>query len=164
MSKRQTYSADLKNKIMERLSSGESVALLSCQTGVPESTLRGWAHSRKEAEDLLQPEEYCRLQKEEFVKGAWRVISTGLCLLERRMLRALQKEEQFDALTDQILCCDELSAEERKAALRELAALRLEDINKIKSVVSSLYDKQSSACGSEQPEESHGFEDFDDEE
>ena len=69
--------------------------------------------------------------------------------MERRLNRAIEKEEELDLFIDEVYAADkeEISPEEKKSLASKLRALQIQDIKALTTAVATLYDKRALAQG-----------------
>ncbi len=96
--------------------------------------------------------EYVKLrsQKEqEFSDKASEIIDKGLILLQRRMNRAINEEENLDLLIDEIFATDkeELTQDEKNRLVTKIRAMQLQDVKALTTAIGTLYDKRALARG-----------------
>ena len=140
------YNDDVREKALALLTVNNSVSAVAGELGIPEATLRSW----KKAADEDPDGEFAKvraIKKGEFVNDAWRVIGLGINLLGRRLKRALENEDQIDALEREAYAAERLGVDNRKKIAANLAAIRCEDISKVSAVIGTLYDKQALLAG-----------------
>lgn len=85
--------------------------------------------------------------KKKFVNDAWRLIDKTKTLLERRLDRAIESEDELDRLVEEICRLDnkDLTNEQRKALYSRIKSLKLEQAKELAVVLGTLYDKQALA-------------------
>ena len=95
-------------------------------------------------------EKLCNETKESFSESASKLIDKGLNLLNRRFDRALEHEEELDAMIDEIAGTSTLvlTAAEKTALISKLKALQLQDVKAITTAIGTLFDKRALADGS----------------
>ena len=171
MARGQKYNDDIKEKAFALLAVNNNVQEVAKQLDLPYNTVKTWekkflkeaeeqqkvkaeAENNQEAEDNqdtnLRTENLVELRnkkKKEFVDSSWNIISKAQTLLERRITRALEKEDELDSLVSEIEQLDykDLSQEQRKALHRKMAAIKVEDVGKLATMLGTLYDKQALA-------------------
>lgn len=84
-----------------------------------------------------------------FIKNSWEILSLSQTLLKKRLKRAEKNEKAIDMLIEEISSIPqgELSDEERHSIAKNLAALKIDDMSKLSTVISSVYDKAALAEG-----------------
>lgn len=110
------------------------------------STVKGIVDIHKDDPEFEQ----LRTEKmAEFSNKAAEVIQKGLVLLNRRLDRALDHEDDLDVLIDEIFATDkeELSQDEKNRLVVKIRALQLQDIKAITTAIGTLYDKKALADG-----------------
>ncbi len=139
------YSEDIRERALALVASGHTRAYAAERVGASESAVRSWvAASMKD-----DPEELAKLREKKklaFAARAWADMEASERLIRRRIKAA---NAQLDAL-EAIICeasREELSEEERRALLRKLAAVKIDDIGKLATVMGVLYDKSELAAG-----------------
>lgn len=165
------FNDDIKEKAFALLATNNNAKVVADTLGLKYTTVKTWekkflkeaeeqqkakaeAENNQEAEDKqdtnLRTESLVELRnkkKKEFVDSSWNIISKAQELLERRITRALENEDQLDDLVKEIEQLDyqDLNQEQRKALYRKMAAIKIEDIGKLATTLGTLYDKQALA-------------------
>lgn len=165
------FNDDIKEKAFALLATNNNAKVVADTLGLKYTTVKTWekkflkeaeeqqkvkaeAENNQEAEDNqdtnLRTENLVELRnkkKKEFVDSSWNIISKAQTLLERRITRALEKEDELDSLVTEIEQLDykDLSQEQRKALHRKMAAIKVEDVGKLATMLGTLYDKQALA-------------------
>lgn len=144
MARGKKYDLANKEKALALMAASNNLEETSRQLNIPVTTLHTW---KKEAETKSQ--EFAELRnkrKQDFINSAWDGIDRSKKLLLRKLERALTDEEKLDALLSEFKSMDkDLSKEQRSAMYKTFAALKLEDIGKLTTVLGTLYDKQALA-------------------
>ena len=167
---------EIKEKAFALLATGESVAATAKTLGLKYSTVKTWekkwsskklaeptqpgAHpqtpdgenppAQSEGESEREPSlnELRTKRKKEFADNAWRIIEDAQKVLERRVSRALHKEDVLDEIVAMVEANEAgFSAEEQKRMLNRLSHVRLDDMRALSGVLATLYDKQALAVG-----------------
>lgn len=113
---------------------------------LPLATVKDIVDKHKDLDEFRQ----LRTQKtEEFAEKASEIINKGLILLERRMNRAIEEENNLDLLIDEIFETDreELSQDEKNKLIAKIRGLQLQDIKAITTAIGTLYDKRALSRG-----------------
>lgn len=165
------FNDDIKEKAFALLATNNNAKVVADTLGLKYTTVKTWekkflkeaeeqqkakaeAENNQEAEDKqdtnLRTENLVELRnkkKKEFVDSSWNIISKAQTLLERRITRALENEDELDNLVSEIEQLDykDLSQEQRKALHRKMAAIKVEDVGKLATMLGTLYDKQALA-------------------
>lgn len=139
------YGDEIKEKAYALFMTGNNVSFVSKQLDIPYSTAKGWKYDLEKKDD-----KFTKLRdkkKEEFVEGSWKIINLAKTLLERRLARAISSEDELDELVAEITELDykELTDSQRKGLFAKVAAIKVEDVGKIATVLGTLYDKQALA-------------------
>ena len=155
MARGQKYNDDIKEKAFALLAVNNNVQEVAKQLDLPYNTVKTWEKKfLKEAEDEQTTNsevknliELRNKKKKEFVDSSWNIISKAQELLERRITRALENEDELDSLVSEIERLDykDLSQEQRKALYRKMATIKVEDVGKLATMLGTLYDKQALA-------------------
>ena len=96
--------------------------------------------SEKSLEELREE------MKRSFVKRACKMIDDTQSLLERRIARAVHKEDVLDELLSMVEeRSDKLTDKEKERIVSRIAGLRLDDIRALSSILATLWDKQALA-------------------
>ena len=155
------------------LASGESVASVARALGLSYSTVRNWnyewtkeeegqgevgASAQSSENDNLKEtaasaprkkkslEELREQMKRGFVKRACKMISDTQKLLERRISRAVHKENVLDEILSIVEeRKDKLTDSEKEKILHKIESLRLDDVRALSSILATLWDKQALA-------------------
>lgn len=146
-------SDDIKEKAIAMLLTGSSLSEVSKALKVPKSTIAVWKNKDNETNDKIG-----RLRTEkkmEWANKAWNVVGLGTTLLERRLKRAVEQEDEIDELIDNTLDAIEHDADltsvqkhnKYVAVSSKISALKIDDINKIAVTVGTMYDKTALAQG-----------------
>lgn len=168
------FNDDIKEKAFALLATNNNAKVVADTLGLKYTTVKTWEKKfLKEAEEQqkakaeaennqevadkqdtnftnLRTENLVELRnkkKKEFVDSSWNIISKAQKLLERRITRALESEDELDSLVKEIEQLDyqDLSQDQRKALYRKMAAIKIEDIGKLATTLGTLYDKQALA-------------------
>ena len=83
--------------------------------------------------------------KEKFIKQSWDIIGKAQKLIDKRMNRAIEFENEIDALIDRIAIDDSLTDAEIKSIITKIKKLKLESATELSTVIGTLYDKQALA-------------------
>lgn len=139
------YGDEIKEKAYALLMAGNNVSFVSKQLGLPYTTVKSWEKGLEKKDDNFV--ELRNKKKEEFVKDSWKIINLAKTLLERRLARAITSEDDLDELVAEITELDykELTDSQRKGLYAKVAAIKVEDVGKIATVLGTLYDKQALA-------------------
>lgn len=117
----------------------------SRRTGIPYTTCKEAVdrhRGTKEFEKLRQE------KREEFSQRANRIVFKGLRLLERRYDKALDNEEELEALIDLITNSkDEISYKEKMDLAKKIGKLELNTLSEITTSMGTLFDKMRLANG-----------------
>lgn len=94
--------------------------------------------------------EELRTQKQaEFANKATEIIEKGLLILNKRLDRAIEHEEDLDELIDEIwdIDDDEMSFKEKDKLVTKIKTLQLQNIKDITTAIGTLYDKRALSRG-----------------
>ena len=114
---------------------------------LPETTVRDIVDRNKNEEKFVE----LRKQKEaDFSANATRIINKGTRLLERRLTRALDQEDELDLLIDHIDDLDdkEMPYKKKQALINKIQGLQLQKISELSTMLGTMYDKRALADGS----------------
>lgn len=149
MAKGQKYNEEIKERAWAMFSVYGNISYIARRLGVPRGTVFGWKkefeknkHCKDELEQLRQA------KKQEFIVRAWQSINLAQTILEKRLDRAVKHEAEIDEMIDLVYDIaneKEMDEKKRDALIAKIYALKCEDIGKLTSVVSLLYDKQALA-------------------
>ena len=145
MAKGQKYNDDLKEKARALLSVNNSSSFVARELGLPVSTITTW---KKQFEAEEGDKSFAKLRqkkKEEFIKQAWEDIDLASSILHRRLERAADNERKLDELLENIVLTPDISVEDKKAFITQIASIKLMDISKVCTAMGLLYDKQALA-------------------
>ena len=113
---------------------------------MPLSTVKGIVDERKNSKEF----EELRTQKQaEFSNKATEIIEKGLLLLNKRLDRAIEDEEELDDLIDEIYFTDndELSQPEKTSLIAKIKGMQLQNIKDITTAIATIYDKRALTRG-----------------
>lgn len=124
----------------------KSVSEVAKELNLPYSTVKTWKKSF-ESNDENDFAELRQKNKRAFVTDAWAMISQIKKILERRINRALENEDEIDSLVDEVLRLsnENMNDTQRKAFLRRINAIKLDDVRELSILLGTLYDKQALA-------------------
>ncbi len=166
---------EIKEKAFALLATGESVAQTAKDLRLSYSTVKTWERKwRENSQKLAEPtqpsegadtgkaenppaqtdtgaepslDELRRVRKLNFAKKAWDMIEATQTLIERRINRAIHKEDVLDELVSMVAENTKLTADAREKIVNKISALRLDDLRALSSILATLYDKQALALG-----------------
>lgn len=121
---------------------------------LPLSTVKDIVHKYKNADDFAE----LRTQTEKaFAQKTTEIIEKGLLLLNKRLNRAIEHEEDLDDLIDEIWDVDEdeMSYKEKDKLINKIKTLQLQNIKDITTAIGTLYDKRALSRG--EMTQNHGF-------
>lgn len=140
------YGDEIKEKAIALYSVCGSFSQVGRELGVPTSTISGWIkNDAPEAEVAMK-----RLSaKMDFAEKAGELLNKNLELLERRVLTALEYEDDLAALIEQIRDApnQEISDKKKTTLINKINALQIQKMGDITSAISMLYDKRALAKG-----------------
>lgn len=113
---------------------------------MPLTTVKEIVDKNKNAEQF----EELRTQTEKaFAQKTTEIIEKGLLLLNKRLNRAIEHEEDLDDLIDEIwdIDEDEMSYKEKDKLVNKVKALQLQNIKDITTAIGTLYDKRALSRG-----------------
>lgn len=113
---------------------------------MPLSTVKDIVDKYKNAEEF----EELRTQTEKaFAQKTTEIIEKGLLLLNKRLSRAIEHEEDLDELIDEIwdIDEDEMSYKEKDKLVNKVKTLQLQNIKDITTAIGTLYDKRALSRG-----------------
>jgi hypothetical protein len=143
MAQGKKYNDDIKEQALALLSVNNNLAEVSRKTGIPETTLRTWLSKSEKSEKNIV--ELRAKNKEKFVNKSWEIINKAQKLIDKRMNRAIEFENEIDALIDRIAIDDSLTDAEIKSIITKIKKLKLESATELSTVIGTLYDKQALA-------------------
>lgn len=172
MARGKVIGKELQAQIFALLAQGKSVSDVAREVDLSRSTVQGWEErfvkkseeiAKREAKpveeaaaepddevtnepelDLVKARE---LSKKQFVEKAWGLINKSQTLIERRLDRAIDSENELDLILDEVMRLDhkELTDNERKAFAKRIMLLKVENIKDLAVVLGTIYDKQALA-------------------
>lgn len=133
-------------KIMALWFTNYNLRETSRELGIPLTTVKEVVDKHK-----TKPEfEQLRTEKQaEFSQKATEIIEKGLLLLNRRLNRAIESEEELDDLIDEVYFADkdEMSYTEKQAIINKIKNLQVQNIKDITTAIGTLYDKRALSRG-----------------
>lgn len=145
-----SYDETTKEKAIALFMSGKGKAEVARELKLPYNTVYEWVKTYEESPEF---EEFREIKRKEFINSAWKCVATAQTILQRKLDRAIEEEEKLDELLSMLDTDDEI---DRKFILNRIAAIKLDDIGKLATVIGTMYDKQ--ALASNQPTTIHGGE------
>lgn len=150
MAKGKKYNDDIKEKALALLMVNNSVSYVAQQLNLPRTTVLSWKRAYDKEATKNGGESIDKLRqknKERFVEQAWESIGKIQSVLERRLDRALNSEDELDELVDTICALDkkQLTDSQRKALYMKMNAIKVESVKELAVVLGTLYDKQALA-------------------
>ena len=113
---------------------------------MPLSTVKGIVDEHKNADDFAE----LRTQTEKaFAQKTTEIIEKGLIILNKRLNRAIEHEEDLDELIDEIwdIDDDEMPYKEKDKLVNKVKTLQLQNIKDITTAIGTLYDKRALSRG-----------------
>ena len=113
---------------------------------MPLSTVKEIVDKNKNAEEF----EELRTQTEKaFAQKTTEIIEKGLILLNKRLNRAIEHEEDLDDLIEEIwdIDDDEMPYKEKDKLVNKIKTLQLQNIKDITTAIGTLYDKRALSRG-----------------
>ena len=113
---------------------------------LPLSTVKDIVNKNKNAEDFAE----LRTQKQaEFADKATEIIEKGLLLLNKRLDRAIEDEDELDDLIDEVYFTgnDEMSQPEKTSIIAKIRGMQMQNIKDITTAIGTLYDKRALTKG-----------------
>lgn len=147
MAQGKKYDDEIKEQARAMLAINDNVLQVAKALSLPESTIRSWKKSFEREDGGQNLAKLRERKKGQFVRKAWANIDRLQALISKKLKRAEKSEEELDKLLEIVasLPDGELPAKEKKVLAAKLAALKLEDIGKLSTVLGTLYDKQALA-------------------
>ena len=143
MSKRRYTDKDRELAFAEYAISGNWQAV-SEKLSIPVATLKTWWKNKPPNDGF---DDIRRENKKGFIEAAGEAIENGVRLINKRIERALNQEEELDELIKEVLDNKEQPAKAKQAAISKIEALQLHKLNEISTAVGTLYDKRALAQG-----------------
>ena len=113
---------------------------------MPLSTVKGIVDEHKNADEFAE----LRTQTEKaFAQKTTEIIEKGLIILNKRLNRAIEHEEDLDDLIEEIwdIDDDEMSYKEKDKIVNKIKTLQLQNIKDITTAIGTLYDKRALSRG-----------------
>lgn len=113
---------------------------------MPLSTVKGIVDEHKNADDFAE----LRTQTEKaFTQKSTEIIEKGLLLLNKRLDRAIEHEEDLDELIDEIwdIDDDEMPYKDKDKLVNKVKTLQLQNIKDITTAIGTIYDKRALSRG-----------------
>jgi hypothetical protein len=113
---------------------------------MPLSTVKGIVDEHKNTDEF----EELRTQTEKaFAQKTTEIIDKSLILLNRRIDRAIEHEEDLDAFIEEIwdMDEDEMSFKEKDKLVNKIKTLQLQNIKDLTTAIGTLYDKRALSRG-----------------
>lgn len=138
------YSEETKEIAKNVYASLKNFAKTAKEVGVSEATIRNWAKAWE-----VDPEfkKLCDDKKEDFAEKAQEIIDSGLQLLKKRFLRALEFEDEMDEALREIIDSGKMSKPTIKHITGEFMTLKLQRVSEITTAIGTLYDKRALSKG-----------------
>ena len=116
------------------------------EVGMPVNTVKGIVERNKNKDEFVKVRNE---KKADFAEKASDIIDKGMELLEKRLNRAIEHEDDLDELIDEIFISDksEISQDEKMRLVNKIRHLQLQDIKAITTAIGTLYDKRALAKG-----------------
>ena len=114
--------------------------------GIPLTTVKDIVDKNKNAVEFEQ----LRTQTEKaFAQKTTEIIEKGLLLLNKRLNRAIEHEEDLDDLIDEVwdMDEDEMSYKEKDKLVNKIKTLQVQNIKDITTAIGTLYDKRALSRG-----------------
>lgn len=114
--------------------------------GMAVATVKNIVDDNENAEEFKK----LRIEKrEEFSEKASEIIDKGLLLLNRRLNRAIEEEEQLDDLIEEVYSMDdeEMSQQSKTATVNKIRNMQLHNLKDITTAIGTLYDKRALSKG-----------------
>jgi hypothetical protein len=114
--------------------------------GLPLTTVKDIVDKNKNADAF----EELRTQTEKaFAQKTTEIIEKGLLILNKRLNRAIEHEEDLDELIDDIwdMDDDEMSYKDKDKLVNKIKTLQLQNIKDITTAIGTLYDKRALSRG-----------------
>jgi transposase-like protein len=139
------YSYKIKEEALSMMMTRENVSEVSRALGIPPSTLYMWReeHNKANPDDTVANRR--KKRQEEFVDKAWGIIADAQEIIAQRLKATRKDEENINILLEQLASDEEITADERKAIVEKLKAMRVDDIGKLTTTMGIMYDKQALA-------------------
>lgn len=132
--------------IMAVWSITDNYAETAKRLNIPEKTVEKLVKENKGKEEFA---ELCGNVRKDFVSKATGIIDKAVTLLDKRFDRALEEEDELDALIEEIWNADkeEMTRDEKNKLYNKIRSLQLYDIKAVSSTLSTLYEKRALALG-----------------
>ena len=149
MASNNSYSEETKSKAIDMLCVSPTKRVADTMN-IPRTTVFNWKKKFNEnavsnGEDTI--EMIRKKNREKFVGTTWKLISKIETLIEKKLDRAIENEDEIARLTKTISdeSFKDLSSDERRQTIEKLKNIKVENIRDITLVLATLYDKQELA-------------------
>lgn len=142
MARGKKTSPEQKYKVMALYYTNYNLRETSRELNMPLTTVKDIVDKNKHKPEF----EELRTQKQkEFSSKATEVIEKGLLLLNRRLDRAIENEEELDDLIEEVYFTDkdEMSYTEKSAIINKIKSLQIQNIKDLTTAIATLYDKRA---------------------
>lgn len=138
------YEAEIKEKARALLTMN-TPSFVAEKLNIPYRTVKDWQREFESTD--VDFAEVRNKKKEQFVSDAWKIIELGNKLLERRLNRAVESENEIDEMISDIeqQPLREVGNEEKAQFIRQLNKVKIDDVRAITTVLGTMYDKQALA-------------------
>ncbi len=142
MSKGKKTSPEIIYRVMAIWSITDSTAETARRMAMPQSTIDYIVKGHKDEPEFVK---LCAENRRSFAEKAKACRDKSLKLLENRLDRAIEREEELDTLIDEIFASDnaEISKEDKLMLVKKIKSLQLYDVKSLTTAIGTLYDKMA---------------------
>lgn len=129
------HTPELREKTLALYATNNNLAETAKQLNIATSTIQNWIEEAKTKDD-----EFVKVRnkkREELIDIAWDGVKKGATLINIRLTRALEKEQELDRLLANA------SREDYAEIAKNVATLKCENLSQIATALGVLYDKQA---------------------
>ena len=129
-------------RVMAIWSITDSYSETARRMAMPESTVEAIVKANRDKEEFVK---LCEENRRSFAEKAQDVIDKSMKLMEMRLDRAINREEELDTLIDVIFASDksEISKDDKLNLVRKIRQLQIHDIKSLTTAVGTLFDKKA---------------------
>lgn len=109
--------------------------------GINDNTLRRW----RDNQNNINPElvDFRKEKKMQFVENAWKIIGKANDLLEKKLDRALNAEEDIEKVLSKARVDSEIEKADIDLLIKNIGKLGTFNFAQLSSIIGTLYDKQA---------------------
>ncbi len=131
-------------KIMSLYFENSNYIEVAKQLDIPIGTIYDIVNRNKDKEEFQK----LRAKKQdEFTIQSSRIIDKGILLLELRLNKALENQDEIEKLIEETKLNEDLTYEERTNAIKKLSKMQINNLNEITTAIGTIYDKRALQLG-----------------